>query len=79
MTNLRQYTIDQRREAINQVVANKRDREILFMRLIDGMSYQEISDEVHVSVRRIGKILNVNCAVIGDYLDSKRKKHFRFF
>lgn len=79
MTDLKSYTIDQRREAIAQVITNKRNRQILEMRLIDGMSYQEIADAVHLSVRRIGKILNTDCAVIGDYLDSKRKKHFLFF
>lgn len=79
MTNLKSYTIDQRREAINQVIPNKRDREILSMRLIDGMSYQEIGDKAHLSVRRIGVILSNGSAVIGDYLESKNKKRFRFF
>ena len=73
MTNLDAYTIDQRREAINQVIINKRDRKILELRFLDGMSYKEIGvdPEVRLEVRRVGVILNCGSAKIDAYLKSK--------
>ena len=72
MTDLSHYTRDQRREAIDQVIVSKRDRLILSLRLLDGCCYQEIADEVHLSVRQVGNIISKGSARIGDYLI----KHF---
>jgi len=71
MRNLDSYTRDERREAINQVIINKRDRQILELRLLDGLSYSEISayPGVCLEVRQIGNILNRGCAKVGDYLE----------
>ena len=79
MRNLDGYTIDERRVAINQVIINKRDRRVLELRLLDGMSYKEIGEDVHLEIRQVGNILNKGCAAVGDYLDGKRKKRFIFF
>ena len=71
MRNLDSYTRDERREAINQVIINKRDRQILELRLLDGLSYSEISayPGVCLEIRQIGNILNRGCAKVGDYLE----------
>ena len=81
MRNLDSYTRDERREAINQVIISKRDRQILELRLLDGMTYSEISayPGVCLEVRQIGKILNKGCAIVGDYLDRKQKKRWIIF
>ena len=71
MRNLDSYTRDERREAINQVIISKRDRQILELRLLDGLSYSEISayPGVCLEIRQIGNILNRGCAKVGDYLE----------
>lgn len=71
MRNLDSYTREERREAINQVIISKGDRRILELRLLDGLSYGEISadPEVRLEVRQIGNILNRGCAKVGDYLE----------
>lgn len=71
MRNLDTFTISQRREAINQVIISKRDRTVLEMRLLDGMSYKEIGAVVCLEVRQIGKILNRGCEKVGDYLECR--------
>ena len=73
MRNLDSYTRDERREAINQVIISKRDRQILELRLLDGMTYKEIGVVVCLEVRQIGKILNRGCAKVGDYLECHNK------
>lgn len=77
MTDLRSYTREERREAINQVIINARDRRVLELRLLDGMTYKEIGADVCLEVRQVGNILNRGCALVGDYL--KRRKRFRLF
>lgn len=74
LRNLDGYTRDERREAINQVIISKRDRTILELRLLDGLTYSEISLEpgVCLEVRQIGKILNRGCAIVGDYLERRK-------
>jgi len=78
MTDLSDYTLDQRREAINQVIDSKRDRKILEMRLLDKRSYQEIGSdpEIRLEVRQVGYILSRGSAKVGDYLKGKRKRRF---
>ena len=79
MTNLDAYTRDERRDAINQVIINSRDRRVLELRLLDGLTYKEIGADVCLEVRQVGNILNRGCTLVGDYLDSKRRKRFLWF
>lgn len=69
MRNLDTYTISERREAISQVIISKRDRRILELRLLDGMSYKEIAVDVCLEIRQVGNILSRGCEKVGDYLD----------
>ena len=73
MRNLDTYTRDERRDAINQVIISKRDRRVLELRLLDGMSYKEIGLDVCLEVRQVGKILNRGCDRVGDYLECRNK------
>ena len=79
MTDLRSYTREERREAINQVIISARDRRVLELRLLDGMTYKEIGADVCLEVRQVGNILNRGCALVGDYLDGKKRKRFLWF
>ena len=63
------FTREERRQAIDQVIISKRDRRVLELRLLDGMSYKEIAVDVCLEIRQVGNILNRGCAKVGDYLD----------
>ena len=73
MRNLSEYTRSERREAIEQVIISKRDRKVMELRLLDGLTYQEIGNEVFLEVRQVGNILNRGCALVGDYLEKIAK------
>ena len=55
-----EYTNSQIRELINEYIHSKRDREILCMRLIDGMCYELLAEEFQMSVRQIKTIVYKN-------------------
>lgn len=42
---------------INEWIFNERDREILKRRLLDGVSYEKVAEEVDMSVRQIKYIV----------------------
>lgn len=69
MRSLDTFTREERRQAIDQVIISKRDRRVLELRLLDGMSYKEIAVDVCLEIRQVGNILNRGCAKVGDYLD----------
>ena len=79
MTDLTGYTVEQRREAIHQVIYSDRDRRVLELRLIDGWCYKEIGAAVGLEVRQVGRILPAGSAKVGDYLTGKKKKRRLFF
>lgn len=81
MTDLSRYTAPDLEEAIRVVSVSERDRLVLRLRLLEHLSYQEISDHdgVYVGTRQVGNILSAGCAKIGDYLSGKKKRRFRDF
>lgn len=81
MTDLRHYTVPDLEEAIRAVPVSERDRLVLRLRLLEHMTYQEISDHdgVYVGVRQAGNILSIGCAKVGDYLLGRKKHRFRDF
>lgn len=78
MTDLTNYTIEQIREAINQVIYSERDRRVLELRLIDGRGYKEIGAEVKLEVRQVGRVLSKGCAAVGEYLAKKKKRWWKW-
>ena len=81
MTDLKNVSPDDLRQAIEAVPVSERDRLVLRLRLLERLSYHEISDYpgVHVGTRQVGNILSAGCAKIGDYLAGKKKRRFRDF
>ena len=69
MRSLDTFTREERRQAIDQVIISKRDRRVLELRLLDGMSYKEIAVDVCLEIRQVGNILSRGCEKVGDYLD----------
>lgn len=52
-----EYTNSQIRELINEYIHSKRDRDILCMRLIDGICFEPLAEEFQMSVRQIKTIV----------------------
>ena len=55
-----EYTNSQIQAAINEYIHSFRDRKILSMRLIDGLTYERIAEEMDMSVRQIKNIVYRN-------------------
>lgn len=51
------YTNSRMKEAISECIHSSRDREILTDRLIDGLTFDELSDKHHISVRQCKNIV----------------------
>lgn len=52
-----EYSNTDMEKAINEYVHSERDRQILKSRLIDGLTYDELSDKYHLSARRVKTIV----------------------
>jgi DNA-directed RNA polymerase specialized sigma24 family protein len=52
-----EYTNSQAREAIAEYIHSARDRMILEKRLIDGLTYERIAEDMEMSVRQIKNIV----------------------
>lgn len=52
-----EYTNSQAREAIAEYIHSSRDRIILEKRLIDGLTYERIAEDMDMSVRQIKNII----------------------
>lgn len=52
-----EYTNSQIREIISEYIHNERDRKIMERRLIDGITFERISEEFDLSVRRTKSIV----------------------
>lgn len=55
-----EYSNSEAREAISEYIHSARDREILEKRLIDGLTYERIAEEMDMSVRQIKNIIYKN-------------------
>lgn len=54
---------------IGQFIFSRRDRELIYDRLIDGMTYDELSVKYHTSVRQIKNIVHRCKDVIFSHVD----------
>lgn len=54
---MRDISKDQLYKAIDQWVFNQRDREIIRRRMYDGIGFEQLSDEFHLSVRQVKNIV----------------------
>lgn len=54
---------------IDQFVFSRRDRDMLTDRLIDGMTYDELSRKYYISVRQIKNIVHRNKDIIFSHAD----------
>ena len=54
---MREYTNSEVSHAIDEYIHSARDRAILKRRLIDGLTYDELSAEFNLSVRQIKTIV----------------------
>lgn len=54
---MREYSNSEISHVIDEYIHSKRDREIIKSRLIDGLTYDEMSETYHLSVRQIKTIV----------------------
>ena len=54
---MREYTNSEIANAINEYIHSKRDREILYLRLVDGLTYEQIAEYKEMSVRQVKNIV----------------------
>lgn len=54
---------------IQQFIFNRRDRAMLFDRLIDGMTYEELAGKYYMSVRQIKNIVHKNKDIVFSHID----------
>lgn len=52
-----EYSNSDMEKAIDEYIHSERDRQILKSRLIDGLTYDELSDKYHLTFRRIKTIV----------------------
>lgn len=52
-----EYTNSVLRHAIDEYIHSERDRKILVLRLIDGLTYEQIAEAVDMSVRQVKNIV----------------------
>ena len=55
-----EYTNSQIRNLIDEYIHSERDRKILCMRLIDGVVFERIAEEMSMSPRQIRSIVHKN-------------------
>ena len=51
------YSNSEISHAIDEFIHSQRDRDVLKRRLIDGLSYDELSVEFHLSIRQVKNIV----------------------
>lgn len=52
-----QYTNSQIKELIVEHIHSQRDRKILYRRLVDGITYERLSEEFSLSVAQVKRII----------------------
>ena len=68
-----EYTNSQIREIISEYVHNARDREIMSMRLIDGMTLEQIAYAMNISVSTVKRTIFKNSYAIFKHVPQNDK------
>lgn len=56
-TKVKEYTNSQIIAAINEYIHSERDRQMLRRRLVDGLTFEQLAEEFHYSVRHTKHII----------------------
>lgn len=65
-----EYSNSRMENLINEYIHKDRDKEIMCLRLIHGMTYEEIAETVGMSSRQICRIVGRHAANLYQYLES---------
>jgi AraC-like DNA-binding protein len=64
-----EYTNSQIRELIADIIHSERDRDILERRLVDGITFERLSEEFQMSPRQIKNIVRKSESILFSYLE----------
>ena len=65
---IKEYTNSQIAAVIDEYIHNKKHRELLKMRYIDGLTFEELAEEFDLSVRQTKNIVYTNEKVIFSHI-----------
>ena len=65
---MRDYTNSEITHIINEYIHNKRDREILLLCFVDGITHENIAEAVNLTPRRVSKIISDHSITIEKHL-----------
>ena len=63
-----EYTNSQIRDMIREHIHSERDRKILFRRLVDGVTFELLAEEFHLSSRQTREIVRKNEEILFRHL-----------
>ena len=63
-----EYTNSQIDKLIDEYIHNERDRKILKRRLIDGICYEPLAEEIGLTPKQVRNIVNKSEAILFKYL-----------
>lgn len=63
-----EYTNSQIKELIAEHIHSKRDREILYMRLVDGVTLEGIAEEFQLDTKTVWRIVHKEEKILFSYL-----------
>ena len=65
---MREYTNSEVTHIINEYVHSKRDREILLLCFVDGITHESIAEKTDLTPRRVSKIISDYSILIEKHL-----------
>lgn len=65
---MREYTNSEITHIINEYIHNKRDRQILLLCFVDGITHENIAEAVNLTPRRVSKIISDHSITIEKHL-----------
>ena len=66
---MKEYTNSQIEGIISEYIHSKRDRDILRLRFIDGLTYEQIAEKIDISVRQTKNIIYKKQEIIFKHLN----------
>lgn len=67
------YTNTEMEEIINEYIHSERDRLVMRMVFIDGLSHERIGEKVNLSTRQVSNVISKHSIIIADVLERRKR------